>query len=366
MKAQKLDTLQAGRAFACLAVVLFHANDTLALPKYLGHDVATLCRAGSSGVQFFFVLSGFVILLAHLKDLGHPGQLRNFAWKRFRRLYPPLWPVLLALVPIFFLVPSFGKGGERSPLSIVLAFLIAPAPYDRLLTPEWTLRHEVVFYFVFAAVIWNRKFGFALLSLWLLLSALLPWHYPGFPSNSFFAVNHLLFGMGMVACFVYRKREVNLWKAYTLTLLGILVFTVAWVLRAWRPTQLLWPLDLCFGAGAALLILGLAILERREHLIVPAFLTFLGEASYSIYLTHAPIISLCAKLLLHAKGGLPSLAVLFLVSIVGVVVGILFHLWVERPLLRWLPASIKSSAGSPPALSGAAAVAGATYSYNGD
>ena len=354
MNAQKLDTLQAGRAFACLAVVLFHANDTLALPKYLGHDVATICRAGSAGVQFFFVLSGFVILLAHFKDLGRPGQLRNFAWKRFRRLYPPLWPVLLTLIPVFFLMPSFGKGNERNPFTILFAFLITPAPYDRLLTPEWTLRHEVVFYFVFAIVILHRRIGFALLTLWLLLSALLPWRFSGFPYDSFFAVNHLLFGMGMAACFVYRKGEVRVWQAWTMTVLGASLFIWASAMRASRPTEYLRPLDLCFGVGAALLVLGLAILERREHVVVPAFLTFLGEASYSIYLTHAPIISLFAKLLLHAKYELPASLIFCVLSVVGVIVGALFHIWVERPLLKWLPASIKIPAGSTPALSNAA------------
>ncbi len=360
---KQLNTLQAGRAFACLAVVLFHANDMLSLPKYLGHDVATVARAGSSGVQFFFVLSGFVILLAHQNDLGRPAKLRDFAWKRFRRLYPPLWILLLVLTPVFFIVPSFGKGGERNPVHILLAFLIAPAPYERLVTPEWTLRHEVVFYLVFALMIANKRIGFALLTCWLVLSAVLPLRYVSFPVNSLFAVNHLLFAMGMLACFAFRKFDLRRGQAWLLTGAGSLVFLLAWAVRSSRPDWFLRSIDLCFGLGATLLILGLAVLERREHIVVPASLVFLGEASYSIYLVHDPSISLCTKLLLHAHFLLPDWGIMLTVALAGVLVGTLFHLWLERPLLRHIPNTLRRPVPFPSPLRNTAAVEGSAYSF---
>ncbi|MCZ2499322.1 hypothetical protein GN316_21400 [Xylophilus sp. Kf1] len=45
-------------------------------------------RLGNLGVDFFLVLSGFIILFAHHADIGHPGRLRNDVAKRFFRIDP--------------------------------------------------------------------------------------------------------------------------------------------------------------------------------------------------------------------------------------------------------------------------------------
>jgi peptidoglycan/LPS O-acetylase OafA/YrhL len=53
---KKLDSLQNGRAFAALSVLLFHTDITSALPKYAGHEIASIFNRGYSGVDYFFVL----------------------------------------------------------------------------------------------------------------------------------------------------------------------------------------------------------------------------------------------------------------------------------------------------------------------
>lgn len=108
-----IDTLQAGRAFAALSVLLFHTNVTLGLKKYLGTDVFPIFNAGNSGVQFFFVLSGFVIFYAHRSDLGRSQQLGRYMFRRFSRLVPPLW-VVLSLVTI---IHAFMPGGHPARLT---------------------------------------------------------------------------------------------------------------------------------------------------------------------------------------------------------------------------------------------------------
>jgi len=75
---RSLRTLQAGRAFAALAVLFFHTNITLSFPKYLGREIAPAFSSGYSGVHFFFVLSGFVVILAHFTDIGRPGRSSLF------------------------------------------------------------------------------------------------------------------------------------------------------------------------------------------------------------------------------------------------------------------------------------------------
>lgn len=337
-----LDTLQIGRAFAALCVVLFHVNAALALPKYLGRDVCAWFLPGQSGVDFFFVLSGFVIFLAHDKDIGNPRACVGFLWKRFRRLYPPLWVVLLVVLPVFYLVPSFGRGGETTPTTIVNAFLIAPAAKEYLLSVEWTLRHEIVFYLVFAVIVVRPVWGIALSGFWLFLSALDPWLELNFPSAFLFSGYHILFGYGLLAYLAYRSDRLPAPSLFLAA--GAALFALAWYLVVRASGRGAGELAWLFGLGAALAIPGAATLERRRPFRMPSSLVLLGEASYSIYLVHFPTISLMAKLARFAQGRVPDAALFLAITATAIGVGIAFHIVVERCLLAlfsWQPMTVR-------------------------
>jgi len=87
------------------------------------------------------------------------------------------------------------------------------------------------------------------------------------------------------------------------------------------------------GLSLALTMLPVAQLEERGRFTVPRALTFLGAASYSIYLAHGLAISVAAR----AVRGLPYLAVVGATMLAGVAGGIIYHLLVERRLLRLAP-----------------------------
>jgi exopolysaccharide production protein ExoZ len=332
---RSLNTLQAGRAVACLAVLLFHTNFTLSLPKYLGREIFPVFGVGGAGVQFFFVLSGFVILLAHRKDIDKPSKVAEFLWKRFRRVYPVLWIVLLLVTPVFLFVPSYGTGKELGFGSIVGAFLLSPSQQDYLLKPMWTLRHEVLFYLTFSVSIWNRRIGFAIGGIWIALGAIVPWFHLDFPWSFLFSSNHLLFAFGMLACFAFQSAQVPRSAALIATVAGAIGFASAWFADLYQVITVRDALNVLYGLAAALLVLGLAVLERDRGLWVPGTLTFLGEASYSIYLVHYPALSAAIKVtltmnkLLHA----PAPIVFIAAASAALGAGVLFHLAIERPLM---------------------------------
>jgi exopolysaccharide production protein ExoZ len=338
VKPRSLETLQAGRAVACMAVLLFHTDVTLALPKYLGREVFPIFGAGGAGVQFFFVLSGFVILLAHLKDIDTPAKVPEFLWKRFRRIYPVLWIVLLLVIPVFLLVPSYGTGKELSFGSVVPAFLLSPSSQDYLLKPMWTLRHEVLFYLVFSVSIWNRRIGFAIGGIWIALSAILPWFYVDFPWSFFFSSNHLLFAFGMLACLAFRSAEVPWLAALITTVAGAITFASVWLADLHQVLTVRDMLNVSYGLTAALMVWGLAVLERDRGLRVPDTLSFLGEASYSIYLVHFPALSAAIKvaLTLNKVFRVPDPIVFIATASAALAAGLIFHLTIEKPLMGQL------------------------------
>ncbi|MEO1398905.1 MAG: acyltransferase family protein, partial [Pseudomonadota bacterium] len=96
------------------------------------------------------------------------------------------------------------------------------------------------------------------------------------------------------------------------------------------------PLPLIYGLGAALMMVGLT----RGALPSPRWLTFLGDASYSIYLVHLPAMNILAVFLKRAgiHEVLPPLAMLTLVVTLVTVIGCVVHVMIEKPLMAWFKA----------------------------
>jgi exopolysaccharide production protein ExoZ len=336
----KLACLQAGRAVAALLVMLYHNSLYIfILDKYWGYDPSQgLFKFTHAGVEFFFVLSGFIILSVHWKDIGHPERCRGFLRKRFIRIYPMYWLLLALIIPLYFLVPSFGFPYHRELGTILSSILLVYKDGNMYseLAVAWTLYHEILFYAVFALAIWNRRMGLVVMALWLLASLLsVPVESPVFPLSYLASPLHALFGMGMAACWILQRRAIPLPRIVALA--GFMLF----LSTALADDGDLLPenvLDLSYGLGSMLMVLGLVELERQGRLYVPRLLQLMGDASYAIYLTHFTVLSLCAKMFIRfgAREMLPDFVSFVLLLVPAILFGIALHLLVERPLLRRL------------------------------
>ncbi|CAH2602195.1 Acyltransferase [Rhodovastum atsumiense] len=170
----KLATLQMSRGIAASMVMLFHYQGMLAGPTFIGHTpFGGFFSFGHAGVEFFFVLSGFIIYFVHRMDVGLPGALASYGWKRLTRIMPVYWFIL-----IFYFAKTQATGtldGATVLRSIVL-FPHQPSP---LLAVSWTLSHEILFYLVFAVAIAHRRAGQALFLLWGTAILVVNWLAPG-------------------------------------------------------------------------------------------------------------------------------------------------------------------------------------------
>lgn len=324
---QNFQTLQCGRALAAISVLLFHANLTLALPKYLGSETSRLFSSGFSGVYYFFVLSGTVITLAHWQQIGKHSPLKDFLLKRFIRVYLPLWATLIIVVPLLFHRLSF--------TDIILAFTALPASTENILAIEWTLRHEALFYAFAGVLLWKPRSGIIIFVAWC-AGSLIPLQVPApFPISFIFSPLHLLFVLGAFGALLINS---GVSAPLPFAGAGIAMFLASWMWQAFdNPSNSFWP-TLLYGTGSLLMIVGFAGLEQSQRLAAPKFLLRLGDASYSLYLIHFPVVSACcifARRFNETYVRLPNFIYLAFTSMVAVGAGLIFHQLVEVPLVKF-------------------------------
>lgn len=337
----RIKVLEAGRGLAALCVVLFHVEHTLSDDKYLGYSIYSSFTAMHFGVAFFFVLSGFIITLVHRRDLGHPERIGNFVSRRFFTIYPPLWAALL----VVFVMLLVAKGGEiLDPWAILSAFTASPVSAgELLLMAEWTLRHEVLFYAIFAVAIFAPRLGGGLLLAWIAAPYLLG--LPGDESYWRITISYYnsLFGFGIVAALIYVWGRTPVALAWSMIALGAATFGFAWyceITYAMDPHAAL--LVLLYGFGSFLLVLGAVEIERRGMVRVWTPLLALGGASYSIYLINFPIIAIMARVVapVTRKFGLPPALSFWATALVAVIAGMVFHMIVVEMIVPRIRAAI--------------------------
>lgn len=326
-----ISTLQAGRAIAAMSVAAFHLSINMASPRYGGtHVFDEVTRYGKHGVDFFFVLSGFIILLAHARDIGHPGAWTNYVYRRFTRVYPIYWLYTLGFVIVLMTaggtdatMPDNGVDWFTS-LSLI-RFTDATPPLGQ----AWTLFHEVAFYTAFSILILNRTLGMVALAAFALLSIALhgdPQDLSRNAYNVYLSLYNLYFVFGMIAYLIYKRGGKGVIEAAGGTAVAVAALATAW-------HDVASPMAL--AAGLALMLAGLAKLEKSGSLSVPAWLVFIGNASYSIYLTHINVEGLVLKIMakLHVSALLGPYLTYVAVLIVTVAIGCVAYVLVERPLL---------------------------------
>jgi peptidoglycan/LPS O-acetylase OafA/YrhL len=356
----KLLGIEAVRGLAALMVVLFHAGTLLAGPKDYGRlAFGGMFAFGRAGVDVFFVLSGFIITLVHAPDVGRPGRLPNFATRRLLRIYPSYWIATLIMLAIMLASPTPGRL-ERDPAFVLSSLFLLPAQGEPLLGPGWSLRHELLFYALFAACLVSRRLGIGVLGLWFgaIAANIAGIMIAGHPLSAGLAGSWLLsplnmeFLAGIGVTTLLLKGSVP-WPLYQAGLGSCLFASIAAVETASPGLQTNWPpLHLGYAAAAFLILLGLASRERQAPFRVPAWLVRLGDASYALYLLHVIVIMLGVYVLRRLRPIviLPlDLAFILLVAC-AVACALAFTHFVERPLLAWLGARLRSRRASPAGL----------------
>lgn len=323
----RLPGVDAMRGLAALAVCLFHWEHI----AFGTPNAAQVFRYGLLGVEFFFMISGFVIMMVVARG-ATPGR---FCLARAIRLYPAYWASVLVTALYVLLVAKYDLATVLVNLTMLQSFLSVP----NITNPYWTLAFEIGFYLAMALVLkagWLPRIE-ALSLAW--LAAALAYRLAAPGAMAFDAERPLaqlayilvapqfapFFVTGMM---LYRMRTGEIGAA------GWLALALALALTFLGRGDFAQVPGAVYG-GLSLAMAGALALAARIRVAGRALgaLAWLGLVSYPLYLLHCSLANLAA--LAGPALGIPASVAVLASAPLSVVAAWLVHLRIERPAQLW-------------------------------
>jgi len=340
MKGKKLPGIQALRGVAVLLVLMRHL---LVMEDHFGGGemlLPEICKAGDAGVDLFFVISGFIMVVVSRGRFQTPGSSAAFLYNRATRIYPLYWFYSIVILIVALLAPVLVPAMKKGQVDLFSSFLLLPHFLPPLLGQGWTLTHEIYFYLLFSITLLlpERRLSWFLL-LWGLAVAV---------GYNFYSVTPMLSGSatikmitnpttvefvlgGCVALAIQRGFR----RAALPCLIGGALLLPASSLF-FDPLQVEGLRFFCFGLPSLLILYGAASLEGRSPFSFSSWLQSIGDASFSIYLTHILVITAVGRIWMTVRrpGLWDNALALALMAAFAVACGFASYRWIEQPLLR--------------------------------
>jgi peptidoglycan/LPS O-acetylase OafA/YrhL len=323
-----LDTL---RGFAVLMVIAVHVGQSFEpVSGPIGEFAASF---GLFGVQLFFVVSGYTMMLTFGERIT-TDRVRSFYIRRVFRLVPPFWAAGALYLLLDGTGPRYWAPAGLSLSDMLLTFTMlhwaSPTAFNSVVPGGWSIAVEMQFYLLFPFLFWlvTRRYGPLMLavtiaSVYVLAMAASKWLFlpmmtaalPGdakYLADSFFYFwlprQLVCFGFGMLLHQEIAGRRPG-WLAFAL------------LAGACLPTA--WGRQVLFLAMLAFFVLRTGSETKA--------MSSIGENSYSMYLTHFAVIAFASAAIKRlTPGGLPfELAFPLVVSASYAV-----SRWVAKPFIE--------------------------------
>ncbi|MFW2590215.1 acyltransferase family protein [Sagittula sp. SSi028] len=330
--------IQMLRALAAIGVLVHHALETSnGLPGEMRMVPDWLTTSGASGVDIFFVISGFIMVYVGFRGSEPKVRPRTFLLHRALRIYPIYWLCCLAILGVTAV--GFLSNLDTSSEAVLRSFLLVPND-AHVLGVAWTLVYEMYFYLLFAATLLfrSRRITVFLCAVLLVLGHLAA-PLAVDPVVQRFLANPIVFefalGMGLALAFANGRLPV---VPVVMGLPTLLLLFVAPIFMPHEGTHGLegWGRVLAWGLPSALLLASVLYVARPVSRF-GRLVVLLGDASYALYLTHVFVVIGYSFLL--KKGvfdGMPQLVSVGLVCLLSLGVAVMAHLYVEKPLTALL------------------------------
>jgi len=341
---KELKLVQILRAIAASMVVFNHFNIAYSNSNRYSFFVSNgIGHLGEAGVDLFFVISGFIMFYTQCPSLEtHKGSFTialRFLKKRILRIMPLYWfwttlLLLLWVLHIAFKTQNFSNSYLLSSYFLIPYYSIH-AGFRPLLEQGWSLAYEMYFYLIFALVLIFRRclsntiyiasifLLFYLIGIYLQIPALN--YLVAYPMNIEFIFGAVI--AWMVMKWEYKFNRTILWL---LLFLGFALIICKLFVNLNRV--------IVYGIPSSLIIFAAVLLEKnKKETKIDTIMLYLGNASYSIYLTHSYFalafgMSAKAGKLIHINGDLLIIAG----TIATILICSLAYQYIERPLLSLL------------------------------
>lgn len=343
----RLYALDGLRLVCALAVAGYHFGDSWRLdginrPAYHLPDAAPVLIYGFLGVEVFFLISGFVILMS-----SWGRTVREFAASRAARIYPALWAGVLITTGITAVLPiegglPFPRLPEDGDVLVNLTMLAEPLNRPLVDTVYWTLWAEFRFYLLVACLLAAgvtgrrvRAFG----TVWLAAALVMP-AFPGAALSEVVMAEFAPYFIAGMAMFMLRRDRRDAWSWVLLVACWLVslqhVYVRALDLKPGFAVPV-WPAPVLLTlAYVVLLAIALGATDRLDW----RWLGTAGALSYPFYLIHQRVgYSLIRTA--HAETGLSAPVLIGAAVLVLLAISWLVHRFVERPLAPLVRAAVR-------------------------
>lgn len=310
---QRFHFIDGFRAVACLLAILHHSVSAHVGRYLIGHGMPVLgdfyWNFTGSGVDFFFVLSGLLLLRPYLRD-GRKLKLLVYFKKRFLRLWPTYGVALIFGALVIWYINAYptwyNEKGIHVSFSLEetlheLPMLNLDGIYYNL--AWWSVQVEAVFYifvpfilFVFPRrAIANDVKLFVVLASSVLVTVLIQLFFDRY-IPSIYSLHKILLNVGRFldypVCFVMgmvlATRDLYRWHGYVLMVAG----TVFFFLHSFYLPLVHVGYGLFYGGMLVLVFYS----PRVKKVMASPWLVWVGERSYSLFLVHLSVFYLIDNL----------------------------------------------------------------------
>jgi peptidoglycan/LPS O-acetylase OafA/YrhL len=341
----KLDQLTFTRFLAAISIVIFHAQSNV-YPFNLPF-LHSIFGQANVGVSYFFILSGFVMIIAYGKDKSIKISPKEYYLNRVARIYPVYFVAFMLAVLTCLKSDEMSFKNFLLQLFAIQAWL--PDTVLKLNTPAWSLSVEALFYLIFPFLFnyFYRKYSYKTVFLiticiWVITQAGVNYlffspFYKGFPSNShnflfYFPLLHLNeFMIGNITGYAFFKLN-NSRKKLDFAVIAVFVMLL---IALYLNISLLYNDGFMAIIFAPLILLMALNTGKMSKLFSHKYLITLGEASYGIYILQSPIKKCCYFAFRHlnmANENVTFYIYLFILTVVSIAC----YYCIEIPAKNWI------------------------------
>lgn len=337
-KKNYLDIVQIYRGIAALMVVLHHAVGSLHYYHNIDYKLLNLIgKIGKLGVDFFFILSGFIISYAVYYKYNNPNYFKNYLLNRIIRVYVPYLPIGIAMYLSYVFLPGFSNSNRE--ISLVTSLTLFPNG-NPALSVAWTLTFELCFYILFSIYIYSKKVWNAFVVFWIVLiilfnySSLFSFSFLNYPIfKVLFSTYCIEFIVGYsLSLIILHDIKINLQKQLLVLLLVILLcfFSTHFFNKTFYFLEnFLWTIFIFFS-------LCMTITQNGQKQFNNSIMMYIGNTSYSIYLIHNPLQMLIIRFYPKITSLLNVILSLSLVLFLSILMGSFYYHIFEKKCIGFV------------------------------